>query len=85
MEQGSIAIPPKILLMKPFLYGMIALFWAFPASAQVKHEIFESFKLQERRDVHYYIPEDYSPDKLYPLVVVLDAERLFDQVVATSK
>ena len=71
--------------MKLFLYGMIALFWAFPAGAQVKHEIFESFKLQERRQVQYYIPEDYSPDKLYPLVVVLDAERLFDQVVATSK
>ena len=33
----------------------------------------------------YYFPEDYSPDKKYPLVVVLDAEYLFDQVVAVSK
>jgi hypothetical protein len=53
--------------------------------AQVKQEIFESFKLQERRDVKYYFPEDYTPDKKYPLVVVLDGEYLFDQVVATSK
>lgn len=53
--------------------------------SQVKQEIFESFKLQERRDVKYYFPEDYSADKKYPLVVVLDGEYLFDQVVATSK
>jgi hypothetical protein len=53
--------------------------------AQVTHEIFESFKLQERRNVSYYFPENYSPDKKYPLVVVLDAEYLFDQVVANAK
>jgi len=53
--------------------------------AQVKHEIFESFKLQERRNVSYYFPEDYSAEKKYPLVVVLDAEYLFEQVVATAK
>ncbi len=55
------------------------------ACAQVTHEIFESFKLQERRNVSYYFPEDYSTDKKYPLVVVLDAEYLFDQVVANAK
>ena len=71
--------------MRKILYGVIALFCALPAGAQVKREIFESFKLQERRQVQYYIPEDYSPDKLYPLVIVLDGERLFDQVVTISK
>ena len=50
--------------------------------AQVKKEIFESFKLQERRDVSYYFPEDYTEEKTYPLIVVLDAEYLFDLVVA---
>ena len=53
--------------------------------AQVNEEIFESFKLQERRSVKYYIPEDYDQEKRYPLVIVLDAEFLFDQVVANSK
>lgn len=28
-----------------------------------KKEIFESFKLQERRDVSYYFPEDYTKEK----------------------
>lgn len=54
-------------------------------NAQVTQEIFESFKLQERRDVQYYFPEDYDEEKKYPLVVVLDGDYLFDQVVANSK
>ncbi|WP_350286493.1 alpha/beta hydrolase-fold protein [uncultured Croceitalea sp.] len=54
-------------------------------NAQVKQEIFESFKLQERRDVSYYFPENYTDDKTYPLIVVLDAEFLFDNVVANAK
>ncbi len=53
--------------------------------AQVKREIFESFKLQERRDVSYYFPEDYTEEKKYPLIVVMDAEYLFDLVVANVK
>ncbi|MEZ4809606.1 MAG: alpha/beta hydrolase-fold protein [Allomuricauda sp.] len=53
--------------------------------AQVKKEIFESFKLQERRDVSYYFPEDYSEENKYPLIVVLDAQYLFDLVVANVK
>ncbi|WP_420401148.1 alpha/beta hydrolase [Flagellimonas sp.] len=53
--------------------------------AQVQKEIFESFKLQERRDVSYYFPENYSEDQKYPLIVVLDAEYLFDLVVANAK
>jgi len=71
--------------MRRNLSFLFALFVCTGIFAQVKQEIFESFKLQERRDVKYYFPEDYSPDKKYPLVVVLDAEYLFDQVVAISK
>jgi predicted alpha/beta superfamily hydrolase len=71
--------------MKALFSIIIILMVCFSAVAQVKQEIFESFKLQERRDVKYYFPEDYTPEKKYPLVVVLDAEYLFDQVVATSK
>lgn len=71
--------------MKHLLHLFLFVFLYSGVYAQVKQEIFESFKLQERRDVKYYFPEDYTPDKKYPLVVVLDGEYLFDQVVATSK
>ena len=71
--------------MKTALFSLLALLFCAVSNAQVKEEIFESFKLQERRDVKYYFPEDYDPEKKYPLVVVLDAEYLFDQVVATSR
>lgn len=54
-------------------------------NAQVQKEIFESFKLQERRDVSYYFPEEYTEDKKYPLIVVLDADYLFDLTVANVK
>lgn len=54
-------------------------------NAQVSQEIFESFKLQERRDVQYYFPENMDADKKHPLIIVLDGNYLFDQVVATSK
>ena len=70
--------------MKPFITTIIILL-CFGATAQVKQEIFESFKLQERRDVNYYFPENYTEEKKYPLIVVLDAEYLFDHVVANAK
>ncbi|WP_190810096.1 alpha/beta hydrolase [Flagellimonas sp. S3867] len=70
--------------MKRCLFILIGLL-CFNLGAQVKKEIFESFKLQERRDVSYYFPEDYSEEKKYPLLVVLDAEYLFDIVVANAK
>lgn len=63
----------------------LTLFLSLSINAQVTKEIFESFKLQERRDVSYYFPENLSEDKKYPLIVVLDGDYLFDQVVATAK
>ena len=65
----------------PMLMGLLCL----SLSGQVKKEIFESFKLQERRNVSYYFPEDYSKDKKYPLLVVMDAQDLFELVVANAK
>lgn len=64
---------------------LIVLMLCMGANAQVSQEIFESFKLQERRDVAYYIPESYTAEKKYPIILVLDAEYLFDQVVANAK
>ena len=59
------------------------MFWS--KCSNKKKEIFESFKLQERRDVSYYFPENYSEDKKYPLIVVLDADYLFELVVSNAK
>lgn len=71
--------------MKKCLLFLLMGFVCLNLGAQVKKEIFESFKLQERRDVSYYFPEDYTEEKKYPLIVVLDAEYLFDLVVANVK
>ena len=67
------------------VFFLLLLCTSYITNAQVSKEIFESFKLQERRDVSYYFPETYTKDKKYPLIVVLDADYLFDQVVATAK
>ena len=67
------------------ILSVLAFFLYFGVNSQITQEIFESFKLQQRRDVKYYIPEDYTPEKKYPIIVVLDAEYLFDNVVATAK
>ncbi|MBA6314125.1 alpha/beta hydrolase [Cellulophaga baltica] len=64
---------------------VLTFFLYLGSNAQVTQEIFESFKLQERRDVQYYIPENYTQEKKYPLIIVLDAEYLFENVVATAK
>ncbi len=63
----------------------IALFIGLNTFAQVTEEVFESFKLQERRDIQYYVPEDYDGDEQHSVIVVLDAEYLFDDVVSKSK
>ncbi|MDO1512620.1 alpha/beta hydrolase-fold protein [Maribacter confluentis] len=67
------------------LIVVYALFLSVISYSQVSQEIFESFKLQERRDVHYYFPENLDDTKKYPLIIVLDGEYLFEQVVASSK
>ena len=64
---------------------LLVLCLGLSTNAQTTQEIFESFKLQERRDVHYFFPENLDESKKYPLIIVLDAEYLFEQVVATSK
>lgn len=71
--------------MKNIFLSLFAIFWVFKINAQIKIETFESISLQERRVLQYYIPENYSSDRSYPLVVVMDAERLFEQVVSVSR
>ncbi|QHI37887.1 hypothetical protein IMCC3317_32700 [Kordia antarctica] len=55
------------------------------ANAQTKIEKIESKKLNETRDIQLYIPEGYSDEKVYPIIVVLDAHYLFESVVANTR
>lgn len=57
----------------------------FVTNAQIKSEKFDSKKLDESRDIQLYIPENYSEEKVYPIIVVLDANYLFETVVANTK
>ncbi|MCK0157407.1 alpha/beta hydrolase-fold protein [Cellulophaga sp. F20128] len=68
-----------------YLILAFTLFLGLNTFAQVQEEIFESFKLQERRDVSYYIPVDYDEEEQHTLIVVLDGDYLFDAVVAKAK
>ncbi|WP_405412250.1 alpha/beta hydrolase [Maribacter sp. Asnod1-A12] len=68
-----------------FVSLVFALLFGITSYSQVTQEIFESFKLQERRDVNYYFPENMDETKKYPLIIVLDGDYLFEQVVANSK
>ena len=68
-----------------YLIYILTLLCSVTSFSQVTQEIFESFKLQERRDVQYYFPEKMDAKKKYPLIIVLDGDYLFEQVVATSK
>ncbi|MCM5661894.1 alpha/beta hydrolase [Galbibacter mesophilus] len=72
--------------MKKTTFICTALFLcALTMSSQVTSTTLESYKLAEKRDIQLYVPEDYSAEKSYPLIVVLDADYLFDIVVANSK
>ncbi|NKI31480.1 alpha/beta hydrolase [Croceivirga thetidis] len=67
----------KLLL----LFGLLCI----GLQAQVTSEKFDSYILQDSRQLQYFFPEDYTEEKKYPLILVLDAEYLFDMVVANAK
>ena len=54
-------------------------------NAQTSVEKLKSKKLNETRDIQLYIPEGYSEDKVYPIIVVLDAHYLFETVVSNAR
>lgn len=70
--------------MKTFVSFALCLCFIISYS-QVTSETFESFKLNERRPIKIYVPENYSEEKSYPLLVVMDAEYLFDITVSSVK
>lgn len=66
-------------------FSMALLMCFFISFSQIETETFESFKLNERRPIKIYVPENYSEEKSYPLLVVMDAEYLFDLTVSNVK
>lgn len=67
----------KLLLF----FGLLSIY----GYSQISEESFDSYRLQQSRDLMFYLPENYSEEKKYPLILVLDGEYLFDLVVANAK
>lgn len=71
-----------IFLMKKSLVLTICLFVSFFASAQIIYEEFNSSRLGETRRLKIQLPRNYDSnvEKVYPIVLVLDADYLFEPV-----
>ena len=67
------------------LFTLIILF-TYSLTAQVIYEPFESSKLGESRDIKIQLPRNYNAEDetLYPLVIVLDGDYLFEPVVGNT-
>lgn len=72
-------------MKKNALLCVFLLLCSYFSVAQITSTTIESIKLAEQRNVKLYVPEDYSEEKTYPLVVVLDADYLFDITVGNAK
>src|SRR5690606_14706969 len=72
-------------MKKNALLSIFLLLCTYLSVAQVTTTTIESIKLAEKRNIRLYVPEDYSAEKIYPLVVVLDADYLFDITVGNAK
>ena len=71
--------------MKKYIMLLAAFICFTYTNAQTKIEKLASKKLNETRDIQLYIPEGYSDEKVYPVIVVLDAHYLFESVVANTR
>lgn len=68
--------------MKKFLLVTLCLFTSLFCSAQILYEEFYSTKLDETRRLKIQLPRNYerNSEKVYPIVIVLDADYLFEPV-----
>ena len=68
--------------MKKIFLLLIALFIANIALAQVVYEEFNSSRLGESRQLKIQLPRNYdtNTEKVYPIVIVLDGDYLFEPV-----
>ena len=68
--------------MKKTILLLTFLTFGFLANAQVIYEEFNSDRLQETRRLKIQLPRNYdtNTDKVYPVIIVLDADYLFEPV-----
>ena len=68
--------------MKKTILLLVFLTFSFLTNAQVIYEEFNSDRLQETRRLKIQLPRNYdtSTDKVYPVIIVLDADYLFEPV-----
>lgn len=71
--------------MKLLCYILLGCLITTNTYAQTRSIPFESELLEETRNIRLHIPENYSEDRPYPLILVLNADYLFDLVVTNSK
>ncbi|SFW29817.1 hypothetical protein SAMN02927921_00979 [Sinomicrobium oceani] len=64
------------------LLGLLSSVYAYSQSREIS---FDSEILEETRNIRLYVPENYTDDRAYPLIVVLDADYLFDLVVTNAR
>jgi len=72
--------------MKQFTLFTIVFLFSLSLNAQVIYEPFESSKLEGTRDIKIQLPRNYNAEEetLYPLVIVLDGDYLFEPVVGNT-
>lgn len=72
--------------MNRLLSFFVLLFLSYSAMSQVIYEKLESAKLGESRELKIQLPRNYDPegDVIYPLIVVLDGDYLFEPVIGNT-
>lgn len=75
-----------LTMMKHFTLFALAFMFSLSVTSQVIYESFESSKLGESRDIKIQLPRNYDAEEdiVYPLVVVLDGDYLFEPVVGNT-
>lgn len=70
---------------KIILFILCSLFFK-TATSQVIYETIESSKIGESREIKIQLPRNYDPegDVLYPLVIVLDGDYLFEPIIGNA-
>ena len=73
-------------MKKSFILFLVLLYSFNGIEAQVKYETFQSSLLGDEREIKIQLPRDYeaNTDKVYPIIVVLDANYLFEPVAGNA-